>query len=224
MRKVTEFKGIYKEFYYTAVALNQILRYDVYYLKRKSAAEGNKYKWLYFCKSEEGEYITKHGFYNTFSDFINSTMPGEEFNKYEIEEIRCNYGFSTFIANEKFDFDEFDKKREYIYRNILTYTKSKSNITREIARRELTKEEKRMFVMFRDKLATVIIYDEAKKKIEIKNFLQYNYMKAFGVNEEPTWEDFEEFLKDRCFPKNRYDAQDLLQNLGLTEYIPLEQN
>lgn len=47
-------------------------------------------------------------------------------------------------------------------------------------------------------------------------------MKAFGVNENPTLQDFEEFLEDRCFPRERYNINEMLIELKLDNYNPLE--
>ena len=46
--------------------------------------------------------------------------------------------------------------------------------------------------------------------------------RAFGVIEEPTWDDFETFLKDRCFPSTRGDIKELLNALQLSSYDPMQ--
>ena len=46
--------------------------------------------------------------------------------------------------------------------------------------------------------------------------------RAFGVVEHPTWDDFETFLKERCFPATRGNAKEILKQLQLTSYDPLQ--
>ncbi len=42
----------------------------------------------------------------------------------------------------------------------------------------------------------------------------------FGVNANPTWQDFEDYLLTRCFPENRGDKKQLLKALGVPFYDP----
>ena len=46
--------------------------------------------------------------------------------------------------------------------------------------------------------------------------------RAFGVNENPTWEDFESFLEERCFPNSRAMKKTILQRIGVDSYDPLQ--
>ena len=46
--------------------------------------------------------------------------------------------------------------------------------------------------------------------------------RAFGVNENPTWEDFESFLEERCFPNSRALKKIILQRIGVESYDPLQ--
>ncbi len=74
------------------------------------------------------------------------------------------------------------------------------------------------------KLCTEIEVDLIRKKISIVNHTDNNLYRAFGINEHPTWIQFEDFLCDRCVPKERYNIQDVLDDLGLNNvgYDPLE--
>ena len=44
--------------------------------------------------------------------------------------------------------------------------------------------------------------------------------RAFGRIEEPTYQDYEEFLKSRCFPETRDKLKLVLQDLNLPFYDP----
>ena len=45
--------------------------------------------------------------------------------------------------------------------------------------------------------------------------------RAFGVREYPTYEDYEEFLESRCFPRTRDKMKRELKRLDLPFYDPL---
>ena len=76
--------------------------------------------------------------------------------------------------------------------------------------------------MYRDQVCTEIFVDFTRDKIRIKNHTDKIYRKAFGAKEKPTWEDFNIFLRDRVFPPTRGNVKELLQELGLQSYDPLQ--
>ena len=80
----------------------------------------------------------------------------------------------------------------------------------------------RLTYMFRQHPCTVIDVDFLEQKISIQNKTADPVHRAFGMIEDPTWNDFEGFLKDRCFPETRGNRKELLRQLGLTDYDPLQ--
>lgn len=80
----------------------------------------------------------------------------------------------------------------------------------------------RITYMFRRQPCTVIDVDFLGHKVSIQNKTDDILHRAFGVLEQPTWNDFENFLWDRCFPQTRGNCNELLRNLGLTDYDPLQ--
>lgn len=74
--------------------------------------------------------------------------------------------------------------------------------------------------MHYNKLSTKIIVDFLHEKIQITNYTDDPILRAFGVNENPTYEDFEEFLEERCFPRTRFNMKRNLQALELDSYDP----
>ena len=80
----------------------------------------------------------------------------------------------------------------------------------------------RMTYMFRRQPCTTIDVNFLEQKIRIQNRTNDILHRAFGVNEQPTWEDFEIFLRDRCFPPTRGYLKEELQTLGLDSYDPLQ--
>lgn len=80
----------------------------------------------------------------------------------------------------------------------------------------------RMTYMYQQHPCTVVDVDFLNQKILVQNRTNDMLHRAFGVIENPTWNDFEQFLKDRCFPATRGDVKELLNQLQLTSYDPLQ--
>ena len=79
----------------------------------------------------------------------------------------------------------------------------------------------RLNYMNRNELCTTIDVDIKHEKIKIKNYTDKIPLRAFGVVENPTWEDFQWFLKDRCFPETRAHLKWVLSDVGVPFYDPL---
>jgi putative transcriptional regulator len=62
--------------------------------------------------------------------------------------------------------------------------------------------------------------NEQEKTVSVENFTDDLLFRAFGVNEHPSWKDYEDFLEERCFPRTRQNLKFYLKQLGLTEYDP----
>ena len=80
----------------------------------------------------------------------------------------------------------------------------------------------RMTYMYQQRPCTVIDVDFLNQKVKIQNKTRDMLHRAFGVIENPTWDDFEGFLKDRCFPATRGNVKDILKELQLTDYDPMQ--
>lgn len=80
----------------------------------------------------------------------------------------------------------------------------------------------RMTYMYQKHPCTIIDVDFSNQKVMIQNQTKDMLRRAFGVIEAPTWNDFEMFLKDRCFPATRGNAKEILRELQLTSYDPLQ--
>ena len=79
----------------------------------------------------------------------------------------------------------------------------------------------RLDFMFRQKVCTEIYVDFIGKRIKIINRTDDIMKRAFGKNEKPTWQDFEEFLEDRCMPRSRAYSKTILRRIGLDNYDTL---
>lgn len=80
----------------------------------------------------------------------------------------------------------------------------------------------RIHYMHNDMLCTMIDVDFRHKKIYITNKTNQILLRAFGVVENPDWEQFEYFLESRCFPRTRAYVKEILRDLELDSYDPLQ--
>lgn len=80
----------------------------------------------------------------------------------------------------------------------------------------------RMTYMHGQNPCTIIDVDFLNERITIKNRTTDVLYRAFGVVENPTWEQFQEFLADRCFPETRGNLKAVLKDLNLDSYDPLQ--
>ena len=76
--------------------------------------------------------------------------------------------------------------------------------------------------MYKTNVCTTIFVDFWNNKIKITNKTKDILHRAFGVNENPTWEDFQIFLADRCFSKSRGDRKSVLRALQLDSFDPIQ--
>ena len=80
----------------------------------------------------------------------------------------------------------------------------------------------RMTYMYQQHPCTIIDVDFLNQRVKVQNKTKDMLHRAFGVIEKPTWDDFEMFLKERCFPATRGNAKEILKELQLTSYDPLQ--
>lgn len=72
----------------------------------------------------------------------------------------------------------------------------------------------------RENPATIIDVCSLTRKVKIVNLTDQMPSRAFGVREKPDWEDYEEFLEDRCMPGTRFGIREELARMGLDVYDP----
>lgn len=78
----------------------------------------------------------------------------------------------------------------------------------------------RLLYMHKQMLCTVIDVNDIEQKIKIINYTNNIMFRAFGVNVNPTYEDYQAFLKSRCFPETRDKLKLVLEDLNLPFYDP----
>lgn len=74
----------------------------------------------------------------------------------------------------------------------------------------------------KDVLCTKICVDFTDKTLSVENHTKNIVKTAFGNNQLPTWENFENFLEERCIPRTRSGLREYLETIGVEEYNPLE--
>ena len=79
----------------------------------------------------------------------------------------------------------------------------------------------RLWYMNHQDVCTILDVDERERKIQIRNFTNNYIFRAFGRVEEPTFEQYEEFLESRCFPRTRDKMKIMLKELDLPFYDPM---
>lgn len=79
----------------------------------------------------------------------------------------------------------------------------------------------RLWYYYKDLVCTIIDVDTIGQRVQIKNYTNNLIFRAFGRNEHPTYADYEEFLKSRCFPEERDKMKLVLKDLGIPFYDPM---
>lgn len=79
----------------------------------------------------------------------------------------------------------------------------------------------RLWYMHRNEVCTIIDVEEPARKLKAYNYTNDPMMRAFGKIEKPTFEQYEEFLESRCFPRTRDKMKLILKDLDLPFYEPL---
>ena len=72
-----------------------------------------------------------------------------------------------------------------------------------------------------DALCTLIYADKTVRDLCAENYTEQAVKTAFGKMQIPSWTDLEEFLEERCIPRQRAGLREYLEALGLDEYDPL---
>lgn len=79
----------------------------------------------------------------------------------------------------------------------------------------------RLKYMNNNELCTIIDVHERKRLIKVYNYANNIINKAFGAEEHPSYEQYEEFIESRCFPRERDKMKLILEDLELPFYDPL---
>lgn len=83
-------------------------------------------------------------------------------------------------------------------------------------------EKSRVVYVYADRElpATIIDACALTGKVKIINLTDDMLSRAFGINENPNWEDYENFLESRCMPRTRFGIREELSDMGIDSYDP----
>lgn len=79
----------------------------------------------------------------------------------------------------------------------------------------------RMDYMNGDECCSQLLVSFQKRQVLVENTTDVPFHRAFGMKAKPTWEDFEEFLEDRCMPRTRDHLRLVLEEIGVDSYDPM---
>ncbi len=79
----------------------------------------------------------------------------------------------------------------------------------------------RLWYLWQDRVCSILDVDERLRKVKVYNFTEDLLYRAFGREEHPTFEEYEEFLESRCFPRSRDKMKLELEHLKLPFYDPI---
>ena len=79
----------------------------------------------------------------------------------------------------------------------------------------------RLWYMYHDFVCSIIDVDEMEQKVKVHNYISNPLYRAFGINTEPTFEDYQQFVRSRCFPESRDKLKLELKKLDIPFYDPI---
>lgn len=200
---------------YFAIALSQVFSYNIYYIQNKFSNE--KY---YFCINDNNKYINSNGIYDDINTMLKLiSVSATDFSQNPVKVTK-----SFYKKNADTNAQLLENTRNYIYKNIIKYTDDKNikfyskNVPLDDKTFSNRKCVQRKLYFNKDKVITAIDIDEIHEEIKIKNFTNDIFLRAFGIDEHPTWAKYQDFLKDRCIPKTRYGIKNYLRDMGVDVY------
>ncbi|MBR5974368.1 MAG: helix-turn-helix domain-containing protein [Clostridiales bacterium] len=154
---------------------------------------------------------------------INESITGEDLKRVRQLLKMTQKEFAEFANCSKRTVENWESKGEPVKGPIVTLVEI---LLRHPGMAEQMKvEEKRLklrlWYMYEDTVCTVIDVDEPRRIVRIRNYIDDPLFRAFGKNTEPSFEDYEEFLKSRCFPESRDKIKLELDRLGIPFYDPI---
>lgn len=145
----------------------------------------------------------------------------------DIKRVRDNLNmtqkeFALFINASKRTIERWESSTEKINGPIVLLLNMIENNLDYIEKIKIPKKELplRLYYMNKQNICTLIDVDVIEQKVKIKNYINNLMYRAFGINENPTFKDYEEFLRSRCFPETRDKMKLVLEDLNLPFYDP----
>ncbi len=119
--------------------------------------------------------------------------------------------------------DENKRNIELMFDGNGIYITAEKSIEEFVSQKKTIGHQLKKFSFFGDnELCSIICADFTDETLKVQNYTDDVVKTAFGNNKLPTWEDFMNFLEERCLPKERSGIREYLEAIGVAEYNPLE--
>ncbi|MCI8521489.1 MAG: hypothetical protein HFE50_08355 [Clostridia bacterium] len=119
--------------------------------------------------------------------------------------------------------DENKRNIELMFDGNGIYITAEKSIEEFVSQKKTMGNNLKKLSFYDDKeLCSTIFADFTDKTLKAKNHTDDIVKTAFGNNMLPTWEDFMNFLEERCIPKERSGIREYLEVIGVAEYNPIE--
>ena len=145
----------------------------------------------------------------------------------EIKAVRGQLGltqkeFAQLIGCSKPTVERWERSEEAITGPICLLIKMLEKYPDYVEKQKLPKKTFpiRLYYMHGQTVCTVIDVNELKREVIVRNYTDHVIFRAFGVEEEPSYEQYLEFLESRCFPRSRDKMKLILKDLDLPFYDP----
>lgn len=145
----------------------------------------------------------------------------------DIKRIRNNLkmtqkDFADFIGASKPTVERWESGKEKIKGPIVLLIYMLENNIDYIDNIKIPKKEFpiRLYYMNNQFLCTIIDVDSINQEVKIHNYTNNIMYRAFGVNEKPSYDEYIDFLKSRCFPETRDKLKLVLADLNIPFYDP----
>ncbi|MCR4839889.1 MAG: transcriptional regulator [Eubacterium sp.] len=155
---------------------------------------------------------------------INSSICGKDIRRAREILTMTQKEFASFVCSSKRTIENWESKEEQTITGPIVPLIEILLRRPELAEKlEYPRDRMRMrlIYMYKSMVCSVIDVDEPERKVRVKNYIDNPLFRAFGRNTEPNFDDYEEFLRSRCFPETRDKMKLELRRLGLPFYAPL---
>ncbi len=119
--------------------------------------------------------------------------------------------------------DEKKRNIELMFDGNGIYITAEKSIEEFVSQKKAMGHNLKKLNFYDDKeLCSVICGDFTDKTLKVQNHTDDVVKTAFGNNKLPSWEEFMNFLEERCIPKERSGIREYLEAIGVAEYNSLE--
>ena len=131
--------------------------------------------------------------------------------------------FATFVRSSKRTVENWESKGDEISGPIVTLVEILLRNPSLANKLEIAPKGKglRLIYMYESTVCSVIDVEELIRTVKVVNYIDNPLYRAFGINTEPTFEDYEEFIESRCFPRTRDKMKLELKKLDIPFYDPI---